>query len=96
MLVIELNCLAEFEIKLELPFTKLIMPFDTYPNDPNFGFYLYPAYLPQYDEYSRTGLVKNVEPDFSMPFNANAISHAIIGFGVVNLFYALVKAKRFI
>lgn len=45
---------------------------------------------------SQSLLLKNIEPDFSMPFNVNAVTNALIGFLFINTYNLLVKAKRFI
>lgn len=41
-------------------------------------------------------LVKTPEPDFSMPFNVNAVTNALIGFIFINTYNTLVKPKRFV
>lgn len=41
-------------------------------------------------------LVKTPEPDFSMPFNVNAVTNAVVGFVFINAFYTIVKPKRFV
>jgi hypothetical protein len=40
-------------------------------------------------------LVQIPEPDFSMPFNVNAATNVVLGIFIVNMYYVLVKAKRF-
>jgi hypothetical protein len=41
-------------------------------------------------------LVQIPEPDFSMPFNVNAAVNAVLGVFIINMYYVLVKAKRFV
>ena len=41
-------------------------------------------------------LVQIPEPDFSMPFNVNAITFGVLGVFVVNMYNSLVKPKRFV
>lgn len=41
-------------------------------------------------------LVKNIEPDFSMPFNVNAVTNALLGFLFINMYNVIVKPKRFL
>ena len=41
--------------------------------------------------YSSAMLVKNMEPDFSMPFNVNAVTNALIGILFINTYNTIVK-----
>lgn len=45
---------------------------------------------------SKSMLVKNIEPDFSMPFNVNAVTNALLGFLFINMYNVIVKPKRFL
>ena len=40
-------------------------------------------------------LVQTPEPDFSMPFNVNAVTNALLGIFYINMYNAMVKPKRF-
>lgn len=81
-----------------------MIPFENYPNDPHRGWNV--PQMPIYyaidgENYwqeiqSKSLLVKNMEPDFSMPFNVNAVTNALIGFLFINIYNTLVKPKRFI
>jgi len=74
---------------------KLMLNFEEYPNDPNRGHNI--PHMPVAEGlWSPSILVKIPEPDFSMPFNVNAVTNAVIGFLFVNAFYVLVKVKRFL
>lgn len=44
-------------------------------------------------DYSNSLLVMTPEPDFSMPFNVNAITHMLFGILLVNTVFALYKEK---
>jgi hypothetical protein len=46
--------------------------------------------------FSKTMLVQNMEPDFSMPFNVNAVTNALIGLLFINTYNIIVKPKRFL
>jgi hypothetical protein len=46
--------------------------------------------------YSKSLLVHNLEPDFSMPFNVNAVTNALIGLLFINTYNTLVKPSRFL
>jgi hypothetical protein len=37
-----------------------------------------------------------MEPDFSMPFNVNAVTNALIGLLFINTYNIIVKPKRFL
>ena len=83
---------------------KILILYEEYPNDPNRGFNI--PQMPIYykateskiwlESYSKSFLVKNMEPDFSMPFNVNAVTNALIGFIFINTYNTIVKAKRFV
>jgi hypothetical protein len=45
---------------------------------------------------SESLLIKTPEPDFSMPFNVNAVTNALIGFLFINTYNTLVKPRRLI
>jgi hypothetical protein len=85
---------------------KVLIPFEEYPNDPNRGFniphmpiyYHYEGDIDQQSTttYSQSLLLKNIEPDFSMPFNVNAVTNALIGFLFINTYNLIVKPKRFL
>jgi len=81
---------------------KILLPFEDYPNDPNRGFNIpqMPLFY-KYDDrsgslFSKSLLVQNLEPDFSMPFNVNAVTNALIGLLFINTYNTLVKASRFL
>ena len=40
-------------------------------------------------------LVQIPEPDFSMPFNVNAVTFGLLGVFMINMYNSLVKPKRF-
>ena len=40
-------------------------------------------------------LVQIPEPDFSMPFNVNAVTLGVLGVFMINMYNSLVKPKRF-
>ena len=78
------------------------MNFEEYPNDVQRGFNLWhmpvwyttgkdqqPRYL-----YSNSMLIMTPEPDFSMPFNVNAVTHMLFGVLVVNTVFALYKDRE--
>jgi hypothetical protein len=46
--------------------------------------------------FSKAMLVQNMEPDFSMPFNVNAVTNALIGLLFINTYNIIVKPKRFL
>ena len=46
--------------------------------------------------FSKSLLVQNMEPDFSMPFNVNAVTNALIGLLFINTYNTLVKPSRFL
>jgi hypothetical protein len=81
---------------------KLLLPFEEYPNDPNRGFNIpqmpifYSIEGHSYSFYSKSLLVHNMEPDFSMPFNVNAVTNALIGLLFINTYNSLVKPSRFL
>ena len=86
--------------------------FEEYPNDPNRGFNIpqMPIFYrftstsnslatstgDWQELYSKSLLMQTIEPDFSMPFNVNAVSNALIGFLFINTFNTIVKPKRFL
>ena len=41
-------------------------------------------------------LVQIPEPDFSMPFNVNAVTLGVLGVFMINMYNSLVKPKRFV
>ena len=41
-------------------------------------------------------LVQIPEPDFSMPFNVNAVTLGVLGVFMINMYNSLVKPKRFL
>ena len=90
------------EVVLSFGVRKIMMPFEDYPNDPNRGFNIpqMPLYYSLGDEkgqfFSKTMLVQNMEPDFSMPFNVNAVTNALIGLLFINTYNVIVKPKRFL
>jgi hypothetical protein len=47
-------------------------------------------------KFSKSLLMANMEPDFSMPFNVNAVTNALIGLLFINTYNALVKPSRFV
>ena len=49
-----------------------------------------------YSIYSKSLLVHNMEPDFSMPFNVNAVTNALVGLLFINTYNSLVKPARFL
>ena len=49
-----------------------------------------------HESVSQSMLLKNMEPDFSMPFNVNAVTNALIGLLFINTYNSLVKPKRLI
>ena len=81
---------------------KVLLPFEDYPNDPNRGFntpqmpIFYSIEGHSYSFYSKSLLVHNMEPDFSMPFNVNAVTNALIGLLFINTYNSLVKPARFL
>jgi hypothetical protein len=81
---------------------KVLLPFEDYPNDPNRGFNIpqmpifYSIEDRSYSIYSKSLLVHNMEPDFSMPFNVNAVTNALIGLLFINTYNSLVKPARFL
>jgi len=81
---------------------KVLLPFEEYPNDPNRGFNIpqmpifYSIEGKSYSVYSKSLLVHNMEPDFSMPFNVNAVTNALIGLLFINTYNSLVKPARFL
>jgi hypothetical protein len=78
---------------------KHLMNFEAYPNDVSRGFNLW--HMPVFYEidnqqsliYSPAMLVMTPEPDFSMPFNVNAVTHVLFGILLVNTAYVLIKHK---
>jgi len=81
---------------------KVLLPFEDYPNDPNRGFNIlqmpifYSIEDRSYSIYSKSLLVHNMEPDFSMPFNVNAVTNALIGLLIILTYNSLVKPARFL
>ena len=90
------------EVVLSFGVRKIMMPFEDYPNDPNRGFNIpqMPLYYSLGDEkgsfFSKAMLVQDMEPDFSMPFNVNAVTNALIGLLFINTYNVIVKPKRFL
>ena len=41
-------------------------------------------------------LVQIPEPDYSMPFNVNAVTFGLLGVFMINMYNTLVKPKRFV
>ena len=74
---------------------KPLSNFEDYPNDIARGFNI--AHMPVYYQveaqnkyvYSPSLLVQVPEPDFSMPFNVNAVTHMILGIFFVNTIFIL-------
>ena len=70
------------------------MNFEHYPNDVQRGFNLW--HMPVFYKadtyqqvYAPSMLLMTPEPDFSMPFNVNAVTHVIFGILLVNTAYVL-------
>ena len=81
---------------------KKLMNFEDYPNDVQRGFNIWHMPLFYQTEevngkshteklYSNSLLVMTPEPDFSMPFNVNAVTHMLFGIFFVNTVYILFK-----
>lgn len=95
---------ANSELVVVLNFKKHLIQFEEYTNDPNRGmdipqmpiYYRFLKDRTWQEFYSAALLVKIPEPDFSMPFNVNAVTNALIGFLFVNVYQVIVKPKRFI
>ncbi|CDW82854.1 gpi transamidase component gpi16 [Stylonychia lemnae] len=95
---------AQSEILISIRIRKHLNMFEDYPNDPNRGFNIpqmpilfKAANQSKWSEtYSKSLLVQTIEPDFSMPFNVNAVTNALLGFMIINTFNTVVKAKRFV
>ena len=80
---------------------KVLKNFEEYPNDVARGFNI--AHMPVFYEfqgsnpgaeemlYSESILIQTPEPDFSMPFNVNAVTHALFGIIFVNTVFVLWK-----
>ena len=86
------------EVCLVMEVKKRLLHFEAYPNDPNRGLDV-PQMPIMYDicaeggsdcvrksTFSRAMLVQIPQPDFSMPFNVNAITSSLIGFIFINFF----------
>ena len=81
---------------------KALRNFEEYPNDIARGFNL-PS-MPIYYKFegeselrevlSNSILIQTPEPDFSMPFNVNAITNMLFGILFVNTLFALFKDKE--
>ena len=92
------------EIVISFGLRKIMIPFEDYPNDPNRGlnipqmpvFYTLGSDPSVKKTMSQSMLLKNMEPDFSMPFNVNAVTNALIGLLFINTYNSLVKPKRLI
>ena len=81
---------------------KALRNFEEYPNDIARGFNLpsMPIYYQfdgekNYSEVlSNSILIQTPEPDFSMPFNVNAITNMLFGITFVNTLFALFKDRE--
>lgn len=95
---------ASSELVISFGLRKILIPFEDYPNDPNRGFnipqmpifYTVGPSTEVQESMSQSMLLKNMEPDFSMPFNVNAVTNALIGLLFINTYNSLVKPKRLI
>eukprot|EP00347_Sterkiella_histriomuscorum_P003512 403364016 len=101
---------AYSELVISVQLRKHLNGFEDYPNDPNRGFNIpqMPIYFRKLglndsqndgvwqEIYSKALLIQTLEPDFSMPFNVNAVTNALIGFLFINTYNVLVKPKRLI
>ena len=92
------------EIVISFGISKFLREWETYPNDPSRGFNIMqmPVYYRAVESpsdwfrvESAPLLVQIPEPDFSMPFNVNAATNAVLGVFMINMYYVLMKAKRF-
>ena len=75
---------------------KQLMNFEEYPNDVARGFNLW--HMPLFYTFDGINnkqlttpsmLVMTPEPDFSMPFNVNSVTHVLFGLLLVNTAYIL-------
>ena len=80
---------------------KKLMNFEDYPNDVQRGFNIWhmPVYFSTTKKdihrvFSDSILVMTPEPDFSMPFNVNAVTHMLFGIMFVNTVYILIKKEE--
>ena len=79
---------------------KKLMNFEDYPNDVQRGFNIWhmPVYYKAGGQISKTYtqsiLVMTPEPDFSMPFNVNAVTHMLFGILFINTVYILYKKEE--
>ena len=97
---------ARSEIAINFGISKTLIEFEKYPNDPSRGFnvmqmpVLYQKVAADgsaqpWNEIDSAGLLVQIpEPDFSMPFNVNSVSNALIAVLTINIFNVLVKGKR--
>ena len=97
------------EVTITLGIKKYLRQFELYPNDPSRGFnimhmpLLYRAKTTNNQSqtnnwermWAQAMLVQIPEPDFSMPFNVNAVTCGMLGILFINQFNVLVKPKRF-
>ena len=91
------------EVVVTIGIAKYLREWERYPNDPSRGFNIMQMPVHFRDTSSETWqslesaplLVQIPEPDFSMPFNVNAATNAVLGVFMINMYYVLVKAKRF-
>lgn len=92
------------KLKITINLEKKLLHFEDYPNDPNRGFDI--PHMPVYytvdsisqkwkQTFSNSLLVLLPEPDFSMPFNVNAVTCVVIGYLFINMLRLLVKPKKF-
>lgn len=88
------------ELVLSYGVKKTLQNFEDYPNDPQRGFNLphMPIYYrfaseKEFEEpvHSTAMLVITPAPDFSMPFNVNAVTHVLFGALFINTVYVLMS-----
>ena len=78
----------------------MLRNFEEYPNDVARGFNIphMPVYYKTQNDWSKTSspsiLIMTPEPDFSMPFNVNAVTHVIFGDLFINTVNALASNFR--
>jgi len=87
-------------LKIEIPFEKLLKPFENYPHDPARGEDLIPSLVLLSDQnriskvVSDNILVELPHSDFSMPFTIIAIVMSIVGFLSMNIYRAIFENPK--
>ena len=85
------------QLMLTFRVTKSLRNFEEYPNDVSRGFNIphtpifYTLDGEKQQAFSTYMLIMTPEPDFSMPFNVNAVTHMLIGTLFVNTVFAIIK-----